>query len=348
MAAQDLQDRAGHHAVDHADVTAGVVELAQPLGDPDTPVAVHGVLDDPNPGPVVRGAAVARALAADARQILHDRVLAAPRAGSGEEVVGEGRVDGANAVGPATRRAWRAWSEHREEVLVDRLPPDHHRLVPLTGVAEAGEVHRGLEGDVVLVVAAHVVEQEVLRVWRPARPTARAPALAGEAHRVGRLGMPGHGQSAAEPPLEPFPRLLLLVGALGGHHLHTHAPCPCGGQRVGDGPVVEGPRGDPDGAVAGPGRAEAGPRTSPRALDGAQHPVADRHLRPLAAVGVGEVAAGRGHVGPRGLADDPRRGRGDVDRGEPGCDEHRHQAEEDRALSTTHGVSFEGVADREP
>ena len=177
-------------------------------------------------------------------------------------------------------------------------------LVPLTLVGHVGQVRRRLEGHPAHVGAPDVVEKEVLRVRRPSWPATGTAAVTREAHGLARLGVSANGQLLTETIAQPGPRRVVAVPGLRRDDLHAHAPLACGHEGVGDVPVVEGPRGDPDGPVARPRGAEARPAPTPGAVDRLQHAAADRESLGTAAVGEAEVARGRDDVPLRRLARD--------------------------------------------
>ena len=163
----------------------GPPEQPQLLGDPHAALAVDGVLGDPDLGAPAGGAG-RRSAADDAVEDLHDRVLCRGGPRPREEVVRPRAVRASRSRGSARRPADPRLPEDRHEVVVDRGRVHDLRLVPLPLVGHVGEVRRGLERHVAAVLRADVVEQEVLRVRRPARAAAGAPALAGEADELAR------------------------------------------------------------------------------------------------------------------------------------------------------------------
>ncbi len=131
---------------------------------------------------------------------------------------------------------------------------------------------------------------------RPAVPPAGAAALASKAVGVPGARVSGPVQVRAEAFAQPVPGAVVTVGGLRRHHLHAHATVARRHERPGDGPVVEGPGGDPDRAVGRLRCAQRATRPSPDTADGQQHPVADRELLGLPAVGKAEVGPVGDHV----------------------------------------------------
>ena len=272
-----------------------VPQVAQLLGDPGAPLAVDGVLDDPDPGPPAAGATGSGAGAADPVEQLHHRVAGGGCSGTREEQV-DHVPGGVDVVGRVHRPRPSRLGEHAREVGVDAARPHDLRLVPLVGVGEVGEVHRGLDDHVAHVARAHVVEQEVLGVRGAPRASARALAPAGEAvHRRGHP-VPGTIEPAAQMLAQVAPGAALLVLPGRSDDLHADPAVAGGDQRLRHCPVLEGPGRDPDGAVGRHRRAQGVAAAAPDAPDRQQHPVADGTPLLLAAVGVAEVAPRRHRV----------------------------------------------------